>query len=92
MTENENKIEKCSICRGDIDQHRGPDGKVYWTTGNNADPVIIEDSNGRCCDWCDEHIVIPVRLKMMGLPPDVFLRAGISQFPKRDGLTPVGGK
>jgi hypothetical protein len=65
-SKNDHEVLKCSICKGDVDHHMTKDGEVYWTKGHNADPVIIKDSNERACDWCDEHVVIPVRLKMMG--------------------------
>lgn len=45
----------CSICFNDIPVVGG------WTDGNNADPV----NAGRCCDDCDNNVVIPARLTMM---------------------------
>jgi hypothetical protein len=50
------KTIKCVICKRDI-EHKVHDGKVYWTQGNNAQPV----ADGRCCDRCDVGIVIPTR-------------------------------
>jgi len=47
---------KCCIC-GDEIQPKGPKGT--WTSGNNAMPV----KKGRCCDNCDERIVIPERIR-----------------------------
>ena len=38
----------CSICGNNYDKY-----------GNNAEPV----NNGRCCDTCNEQVVIPARLK-----------------------------
>ena len=65
MTNEENKIENkkpevipCSICEGDIDHHKTPEGRVYWTGGHNAMPV----TNGRCCDYCNSTVVMPARL------------------------------
>ena len=45
----ENYAEKgiCSIC-----------GEEYNHWGNNAYPI----NNGRCCDKCDEAVVIPERI------------------------------
>lgn len=37
----------CSICKN-----------AYVGFGNNAEPI----NEGRCCDKCDERIVIPIRL------------------------------
>jgi|TARA_R110002020_G_scaffold202084_8_gene405118 hypothetical protein len=54
---------KCDICKKPIEVKRTPKGKVYWDQGNNALPIV----DGRCCDVCDETVVIPARLsKMMG--------------------------
>jgi len=44
---------KCSICKGKIEEHKTPEGKVYWTHGHNAEPL----SNGRCCDKCNELVI-----------------------------------
>ena len=46
----------CSICGGDI-QSPGSTNKY----GNNAEPV----NHGRCCDMCDEQIVIPHRIRLI---------------------------
>jgi len=55
------KIDKpmmCSICHYPIPVQ--PSG---WRGGNNAQPV----NDGRCCDDCNAHVVIPTRLRNMGL-------------------------
>lgn len=39
--------KKCSIC-----------GKIYEGHGNNASPV----NDGRCCDECNDKVVLPRRL------------------------------
>jgi len=31
---------------------------MYWDQGNNAQPI----DDGRCCNECNAHIVIPARL------------------------------
>ena len=31
---------------------------LHWLLGNNAQPVM----DGRCCDACDEKVVIPLRI------------------------------
>ena len=41
----------CSICKNEI----------YTEHGHNAEPV----NNGRCCDMCNQKIVIPIRIKQM---------------------------
>jgi hypothetical protein len=46
------KITTCSICFRPIPSKRG------WTLGNNAAPV----NEGRCCDICNDTVVIPARL------------------------------
>jgi hypothetical protein len=51
------EILPCSICGGDIEHHRTPEGKVFWTEGHNAQPV----TNGRCCDDCN-NLVIAARI------------------------------
>ena len=57
------KIIKCSICAKDIEHKIDPlIGDVYWTQGNNAQPV----NAGRCCESCDCRVVIPTR---MGFDP-----------------------
>jgi len=45
----------CSICFNDIPNVNG------WDSGNNAAPV----NHGRCCNNCDNNIVIPARINMM---------------------------
>ena len=50
---------KCSICHGSIDEHRHPEtGEVYWTEGHNAQPI----NDGRCCDTCNDTVVIIRRI------------------------------
>ena len=44
---------KCSICKGKIEKHKTPEGKVYWTQGHNAEPL----SNGRCCNKCNDLVI-----------------------------------
>lgn len=56
------EVLQCSICNGDVEHQTMPDSnEVFWTLGNNAWPI----NEGRCCQWCDNNVVIPVRLKMM---------------------------
>lgn len=43
----------CSICKKEI-----PTRLDGWDKGNNAEPV----NNGRCCDHCNETVVIPARI------------------------------
>lgn len=44
----------CSICEGliDINPFNG------WAYGHNAEPV----AKGRCCDSCNDTVVIPSRI------------------------------
>ena len=51
---------ECCICHGKIETHIHPStGKPYWTQGHNAVPV----KDGRCCDNCNQFVVLPTRLK-----------------------------
>jgi len=45
----------CSICFNDIPSVND------WDSGNNAAPV----NYGRCCDTCNNDVVIPARINMM---------------------------
>ena len=51
MEKKEKKI--CIIC-----------GKEFEGWGNNPDPVATE---GRCCDKCNDNVVLPARLKELGI-------------------------
>lgn len=54
---------KCSICNGLI----LPNALNGWDKGSNAEPVM----EGRCCDICNQNIVIPRRIEntMVGKDP-----------------------
>jgi hypothetical protein len=43
----------CSICEKQISVTRSG-----WAEGNNAEPA----NSGRCCDACNESIVLPARM------------------------------
>jgi hypothetical protein len=45
--------KRCSICGGPLE----PDPEKAWDKGNNAAPV----NNGRCCDHCNQTVVLPAR-------------------------------
>lgn len=51
----EPKAKKCVIC-----------GEPITGYGNNAEPV----KHGRCCDKCNQEVVIPARLKQLSLKED----------------------
>ncbi len=51
------KTIQCVICKRDI-EHKVHNGRVYWTQGNNAQPI----ADGRCCDRCDVGVVLRARL------------------------------
>lgn len=51
---------ECCLCKGEIDKHYTLEGKMYWDTGHNAQPL----SDGRCCDDCNNK-VIAERMKRM---------------------------
>ena len=65
-TDNEIKDETafltCSICGEQI----LPDPVTKWSGGNNAEPI----NSGRCCNECNTSVVIPTRMKRMGLLKD----------------------
>lgn len=42
-------------------------GKEYEGYGNNAQPV----KDGKCCDKCNQEVVIPARIKKMGIKEEV---------------------
>jgi len=54
---------KCVICKGSIEPDKTPDGQIYWEGGNNAEPV----ADGRCCNKCDNTVVLPARFKQLGI-------------------------
>lgn len=43
----------CVLCNGEIQPHRDSYGEIYWTQGNNAEPL----ANGRCCDTCNDRVI-----------------------------------
>lgn len=69
---------KCSICDKEIEQRKDYNGKVYWSEGNNADPI----KDGRCCDACDCMIVIPARMGITNI--NVAVSIGSSLLRERN--------
>tara|TARA_R110001606_G_scaffold339312_1_gene487366 strand:+ start:657 stop:914 length:258 start_codon:yes stop_codon:yes gene_type:complete len=55
------KPKVCVICKGGIEQKKTPEGKVYWDSGENAEPY----AEGRCCGSCNDIFVIPARMEDM---------------------------
>lgn len=54
----------CSICKNPIEMNESG-----WDQGHNAQPV----NDGRCCDVCNDTVVIPTRIaRLTGgtKPPD----------------------
>ena len=49
---------KCVICKSEIEKHYTSEGVLHWDKGNNAMPI----ADGKCCDKCDNDIVLPHRL------------------------------
>ena len=50
---------KCSICKNEIEKLKDPKtGNVCWDSGNSSEPI----SEGRCCNKCDDEVVLPARL------------------------------
>lgn len=71
---------KCCVCKGEIEKKYSPEGKMYWDSGNNAQPL----AEGRCCDKCDCMLVIPMR---MGLTGDRAIATGVQLWLMREGET-----
>ena len=55
---------KCCLCGEEIQKQLNEQGKVYWETGHNAEPLV---KDGRCCGECNDTKVIPERIRVMGL-------------------------
>lgn len=62
----------CSICFSEIPAIGS------WTEGNNAEPVNM----GRCCNDCNDRVVIPARLNSMGgrVPQATYVEMVRAQF------------
>lgn len=58
MTEKSEQLPQieCSICHRPIPIFYG------WNGGNNAAPVVY---GGRCCNECNNAVVIPARIRRM---------------------------
>lgn len=72
----------CSICFNEIPSING------WDSGNNANPVNM----GRCCNACDNNVVIPARINMMTrrIPNEQYMEMLREQFNVlQNMLTPV---
>tara|TARA_R100000656_G_scaffold124998_1_gene104892 strand:- start:331 stop:573 length:243 start_codon:yes stop_codon:yes gene_type:complete len=55
------KTKKCCICKEPLDVMIQPEtGKILYDGGNNAEPVM----KGRCCNSCDNEVVLSVRLEL----------------------------
>lgn len=63
MTDKKSQVKKCCLCDGQIGEHPAAAGLPGgWNEGHNASPV----KRGRCCDVCNDTIVIPARLRNIG--------------------------
>lgn len=62
----------CSICFNEIE------AVGSWTEGNSAEPV----NYGRCCNACDNNVVIPSRLSLMTrkIPPATYIKMLQEQY------------
>ena len=52
------KNHVCCFCEGDLEHYDGQDPELW---GNNPDNACSWE-NARCCNSCNENIVIPVRI------------------------------
>ena len=78
---------KCSVCKNNIEEQKHPvTGKVFWSKGHNANPV----NDGRCCDVCNDTIVIPRRMEIMGM--DIDLRQYHREHIKEFSTNKINGK
>ena len=71
---------KCSICEDNLEEQKHPiTGNVFFNKGHNANPV----NDGRCCDRCNNTIVIPRRMEIMGMDIDLrqYHMKCIEEFP-----------
>tara|TARA_R110002020_G_scaffold181370_3_gene376258 strand:+ start:6052 stop:6324 length:273 start_codon:yes stop_codon:yes gene_type:complete len=78
---------KCSICKKDLGKKfkskihaslNSPEKKEIRIIGHNAMPV----NDGRCCDKCNEEVVLVKRFELMGLGhPDDYTPVYIPEFP-----------
>ena len=57
-------IKKCCLCGEDIEVKFTPEGKAYWSDGNNPEPLGKKEGD-RCCDTCNDTKVIPARMEQM---------------------------
>ena len=75
-------MKKCSICSEKIQEHKTPKGKVYWSDGHNAQPI----NDGRCCDHCNDKVVIPARLESFfkSQPAQEIRNARFIRKPKKE--------
>ena len=53
------ETQACDICGEPIDIHYMEDGTPYWANGHNAEPIVV----GRCCDKCQNEVVLPERIR-----------------------------
>ena len=61
-------MTKCSICEENLEEQKHPKtGDIFWIKGHNAEPI----NDGRCCDICNDTIVIARRMKIMGMDIDL---------------------
>jgi|APSaa5957512535_1039671.scaffolds.fasta_scaffold385760_2 hypothetical protein len=71
---------KCSICEENLEEQKHPiTGDIFWNKGHNAEPI----NDGRCCDICNDTIVIARRMKIMGMEEDYgqYIKEYIKEYP-----------
>src|SRR5215469_3261139 len=66
----------CCLCDRPIQAHG------TWTLGNNAEPM----ADGRCCDDCNEHLVIPERMARLSRKEDPREVKPLHPFPGRHAM------
>jgi len=54
----------CCLCDEEIEKQYTPEGKMFWDTGHNAEPLV---KDGRCCEDCNTTKVVPERMRNMGI-------------------------
>jgi hypothetical protein len=52
----------CCLCKNKLDEEKTEDGEIYYSGGNNAEPI----KKGQCCNYCNATKVTPLRMMDWG--------------------------
>ena len=53
----------CCLCKEPLDEEKTEDGEIYYSGGNNAEPI----KKGQCCNKCNIEKVLTLRMIGSGL-------------------------